>query len=102
MRHDGPAALLLMFADELAARLPPDAPISIMNVSPGFCHSRLTRETESELTEKILVGTFKRGSQSDFLDAPDGFQVGVSGKFALGRDETIRALSEVEARVKRL
>lgn len=53
-------ALLLMFADELAARLPKDNPVSVMNVNPGFCHSRLTRETESKLTGKILVGAFKR------------------------------------------
>ncbi|KAJ7504135.1 short-chain dehydrogenase [Mycena galericulata] len=53
-------ALLLMFADELAARLPTDSHVSIMNVNPGFCHSRLTRETESKLFGKLLVGTFKQ------------------------------------------
>ncbi|KAJ7702118.1 hypothetical protein B0H14DRAFT_3527322 [Mycena olivaceomarginata] len=54
-----PQALLLMFADDLAARLPPSTPISIMSVNPGFCHSRLTRETESTLLGKLLVGAFK-------------------------------------------
>ncbi|KAK7062197.1 short-chain dehydrogenase [Favolaschia claudopus] len=59
-RYDVTKTLLLMFADELVARLPKDSPVSIMNVNPGFCHSRLTRETESKVTGKILVGAFKR------------------------------------------
>ncbi|KAF7352362.1 Short-chain dehydrogenase [Mycena venus] len=59
-RYDVTKTLLLMFADELAARLPKDSSVSVMNVNPGFCHSRLTRETESKLTGKILVGAFKR------------------------------------------
>ncbi|KAF8151997.1 hypothetical protein K438DRAFT_1565143 [Mycena galopus ATCC 62051] len=58
-RYDVTKTLLLMFADELAARLPKDSPISIMNINPGFCHSRLTRETESKLTGRMLVGIFK-------------------------------------------
>lgn len=49
-----------MFADELAARLPKDSPVSVMNVNPGFCHSRLTRESESKPLGKIIVGTFKQ------------------------------------------
>ncbi|KAJ6512895.1 short-chain dehydrogenase [Mycena sanguinolenta] len=58
-RYDVTKTLLLMFADELVARLPKNSPVSVMNVNPGFCHSRLTRETESKLTGKILVGAFK-------------------------------------------
>jgi hypothetical protein len=49
-----------MFADELAACLPKDSPISIMNVDPGFCHSRLTCETESRPVSKVLIGAFKQ------------------------------------------
>jgi hypothetical protein len=30
-----------------------------MNANPGFCQSRLTRETESTLLGKLLVGAFK-------------------------------------------
>ncbi|KAJ7188859.1 short-chain dehydrogenase [Mycena filopes] len=59
-RYDVTKTLLLMFAGELAARLPQASPVSVMNVNPGFCHSRLTRETESKLTGKLLVGAFKR------------------------------------------
>ncbi|KAJ7206062.1 short-chain dehydrogenase [Mycena pura] len=58
-RYDVTKTLLLMFADELAARLPKDSPVSVMSVNPGFCHSRLTRETESKVWGKVLVGTFK-------------------------------------------
>ncbi|KAJ7144994.1 short-chain dehydrogenase [Mycena crocata] len=59
-RYDVTKTLLLMFADELTARLPVASPISIMNVNPGFCHSGLTRETESKLFGKLLVGAFKK------------------------------------------
>ncbi|KAJ7656349.1 short-chain dehydrogenase [Mycena polygramma] len=59
-RYDVSKTLLLMFADELAARLPKDSSVSIMNVNPGFCHSKLTRETESKWWGKVLVGTFKQ------------------------------------------
>ncbi|KAJ7321141.1 short-chain dehydrogenase [Mycena albidolilacea] len=38
---------------------PPSTPISTMNVNPDFCYSRLTRETESTLLGKLLVGAFK-------------------------------------------
>ncbi|KAJ7583474.1 short-chain dehydrogenase [Mycena floridula] len=58
-RYDVSKMLLLMFATELEARLPEDTPVSVMNVNPGFCHSRLTRETESKFIGKILVGAFK-------------------------------------------
>ncbi|KAJ6514860.1 short-chain dehydrogenase [Mycena vitilis] len=59
-RYDVSKTLLLMFADELAARLPNNIPVSIMNINPGFCHSKLTRETESKWWGKVLVGTFKQ------------------------------------------
>ncbi|KAJ7498479.1 hypothetical protein FB451DRAFT_1384290 [Mycena latifolia] len=59
-RYDVSKTLLLMFAKEFAARLPKDAPVSIMSVNLGFCHSRLTRETESRLFGKLLVGTLKQ------------------------------------------
>ncbi|KAJ7693844.1 hypothetical protein B0H17DRAFT_932449 [Mycena rosella] len=50
----------IMVADELASRLRHNTPISIMSVNPGFCHSRLTRETESTPFGKLVVGSFKR------------------------------------------
>ncbi|KAJ7931794.1 short-chain dehydrogenase [Mycena leptocephala] len=59
-RYDVSKTLLLMFADELAARLPKESHVSVMNINPGFCHSGLTRETESKLWGKLLVGTFKQ------------------------------------------
>ncbi|KAF8525873.1 short-chain dehydrogenase [Hysterangium stoloniferum] len=61
MRHRYPVSktLLLMFARELSARLPKNASITVMSVSPGFCHSSLTRESESTIFGRIFLGLLK-------------------------------------------
>lgn len=58
-RYNVSKVLLMMFARELAARLPAHTPVAVMNVNPGFCHSRLTREAESRIPKKWFVRLFK-------------------------------------------
>ncbi|KAJ7584395.1 hypothetical protein C8J56DRAFT_151383 [Mycena floridula] len=50
---------LVMFVSEFVAHLAKETPVSVMNVNPGFCHSKLTRESESKFPGKLLVGAFK-------------------------------------------
>ncbi|THH18843.1 hypothetical protein EW146_g2206 [Bondarzewia mesenterica] len=51
--------LVVAFIRELAARLASPTPVVVSAVNPGLCHSRLTREAESQIPGKWVMPTFK-------------------------------------------
>ncbi|KAG0700363.1 short-chain dehydrogenase [Suillus ampliporus] len=59
--------LQVMFIRELSSRLPTPTLVAVSAVNPGFCHSRILRESESELLTKsgmmILKGLVARTTE---------------------------------------
>ncbi|KAH7925394.1 NAD(P)-binding protein [Leucogyrophana mollusca] len=51
--------LVVIFVRELSARLPSPTPVAVSAVNPGFCHSSLTRESESQFPLKWMIYAFK-------------------------------------------
>ncbi|KAH7908661.1 hypothetical protein BJ138DRAFT_1157132 [Hygrophoropsis aurantiaca] len=51
--------LITAFVRELSARLPSPTPVAVSAVNPGFCHSSLTRESESQFPLKWMIYAFK-------------------------------------------
>ncbi|KAG2154385.1 short-chain dehydrogenase [Suillus bovinus] len=51
--------LEVMFARELSSRLATPTLVAVSTVNPGSCHSRLTRDIESNPLFKFLVKTYK-------------------------------------------
>jgi NAD(P)-dependent dehydrogenase (short-subunit alcohol dehydrogenase family) len=56
--------LQVMFVRELSSRLPTPALVAVSAVNPGFCHSRLGREVDSNPFLKLLARTTEMGSRT--------------------------------------
>jgi retinol dehydrogenase-12 len=53
-----------MFVRELSSRLPTPTLVAVSAVNPGFCHSRLGREVDSNPFLKLLARTTEMGSRT--------------------------------------
>jgi NAD(P)-dependent dehydrogenase (short-subunit alcohol dehydrogenase family) len=56
--------LQVMFVRELSSRLPTPTLVAVSAVNPGFCHSRLGREVDSNPFLKLLARTTEMGSRT--------------------------------------
>ncbi|KAG2135459.1 short-chain dehydrogenase [Suillus clintonianus] len=58
-RYNLSKMLEVMFVRELSSRLPEPTPVAVSAVNPGFCHSRLSRSTETNPFKTLGVATVK-------------------------------------------
>ncbi|KZT39201.1 NAD(P)-binding protein [Sistotremastrum suecicum HHB10207 ss-3] len=127
-RYNVSKALNVFFVKALAARLPSDTLITVDAVTPGFCHSKLTRESKGAvgvlvaILKALIARTTEAGSRNLVYAALSGTQAEMQGKYlnkcqvyeesdyilsAEGQkvqdrlwDETVSILSEKDGRVK--
>ncbi|KIK64244.1 hypothetical protein GYMLUDRAFT_71648 [Collybiopsis luxurians FD-317 M1] len=82
---------IVAFARELASRLAPSPPSSsppiiISSLNPGFCHSNLTRETESHFPGNLWLPLLKAAVARP---SEVGGSVLVRGTLMLGKDDSL-------------